>query len=109
MAYELAFDEEFEEQLRKNEKTITVRYGLEYIPDEGEVMDAYCGPYEFTVRFDSVEPTHIEQLPLYSFHGAHKEYESVEDAIEHIQQYYHDELTAESKVYILHFSIIDER
>lgn len=109
MDYQLAFDEEFEEELRNNEKTITVRYGLEYIPDEGEIMEAYCGSYEFTVRFDSVEMTHIQQLPIYSFYGDHKEYDSVEEAIEHLQQYYHEELTAESKVYILHFSIIDER
>jgi len=108
MEYKLAFDDEFEDELRNNRKTSTIRYGLESVPEEGKRMEAYSGAYTFTVHIQSVEKTHIKQLPLYDFEG-HTNYTSVEEAVEHLQQYYHDTLTPTSTVHIIYFTIVSDK
>lgn len=100
----LAFATEFETPVIEGEKTETIRYNLEYVPDQGEYLIGTTGDTAMLLSVTSVDQCNVSELPSISFTG-HKNYSSAEEALEHLRNYYDDpELTVSSDVLILEFT-----
>jgi len=105
----LTFDTEFENVLQNGEKTETLRYNVNTVPETGAEYPVYLSNNEKIGRARILETTFItiSRIPNYTFEG-HINYESAADVIEHLNEYYHDKISPTDELLYIKFSFIGE-
>jgi len=103
----LTFDVEFEDVLQTGEKTETLRYNVNTVPETGAEYPVYLSNNEKIGRARILETTFItiSRIPNYTFEG-HINYESTTDVIEHLNEYYHDTIRPTDELLYIKFSFI---
>lgn len=101
----LSFASSFEETLKSGEKTQTIRFNLQEKPSVGETLDAVLdtGNVIGEVTITDIEDMEVSEVPNRSLEG-HRNYDSSEEVIAHLGEYYHDTITPESTVTLMTFN-----
>ena len=105
----LTFDVEFENVLQTGEKTETLRYNVNAIPEIETEYPVYLSNNKKIGRAKILETEFItvSRIPNYTFEG-HINYESTADVIEHLNEYYHDKISPTDELLYIKFAFIGE-
>lgn len=103
----LSFASKFKEPLYNRDKTQTIRFNLQEKPTEGEKLEAVLDTKEVigNVVIKEVEDLKVADVPDRTFEG-HRNYDSPEEVISHLNEYYHDTITPESTVTLITFKFL---
>lgn len=106
----ISFVNKFVEEILNNAKTETIRFNLNRKPTINSVVDAINqnGDVFAEIRIIDVYDVKVKELPNINFEG-HRNYKSTDDAIEHLNEYYHDTITPESYVTIIKFELVQKQ
>jgi hypothetical protein len=104
----IKFTNEHVPKILSGEKIQTVRYGWDVsdIPTRGDLVDLRDGDGDTFAKaevFDHYR-TDIESFAAKE-HFGHRNYEDADDMIRHMNQFYDDELTPKSEVFVLGFHV----
>lgn len=105
----LSFASGFEDELKEGSKTETIRFNLQEKPSVGDELDAVMDTGEVigTVEITRVEDMLVEDVPNRKLDG-HRNYDSVNEVITHLGEYYHDTIKSDSIVTLISFKFRKE-
>lgn len=102
----LSFADKFKEPILSGEKTQTLRFNLQEKPSAGEDLEAVTqsGDHFADIVITSIEDLQVQEVPDREFAG-HRDYETTQEVIDALNEYYHDTITPTSTVTLIEFKI----
>jgi len=102
----IKFKDEHVHSILTNEKHQTVRYGWQNYPNIGDLVDLRDADGDV---FAEAEITNVHRETIQYFsehtHSGHRDYSSPEEMVDHIDQYYSDNLEPDSIITVITFEV----
>lgn len=107
MIERISFATKFLMPIREHDKTSTLRFNLNEIPETGSIVQAitYEGDIIGDIRIIGIETLQVKDVPNREFKG-HENYETVDEVITSLNEYYHDTITPDSDLTLIKFELV---
>lgn len=104
----LSFVPKYKIPIQNREKTSTLRFNLNTIPNTGDILQAITTEGEpiGKIKITEIESLKVKEVPERDLDG-HKNYSSTQEVISHLNEFYHDTITPDSTLTLIHFRLIE--
>lgn len=101
--------DEFKPKILESDKTETLRFGWESLPEEGSTVKALSsdGDQFALLKVVNVEKITVQEAVDRTFDG-HRNYDSVEECANHLSKYYEHEFKPETELILIEFELAKE-